>query len=148
MVTILDVSTTPKGEDPRGEIIAASITLKGRGVLGKVVYKGENESYRPGNCVKITSPEDTSKTLRIGSGEWFPDVSTNVEPDLEILLMLIRVIERQQLNILKSTIYCLALKRSTSSGGLYERIGCAGTGSLNVQSAFKKGGLDMAVTIA
>ncbi|OAK93459.1 HET-domain-containing protein [Phaeosphaeriaceae sp. SRC1lsM3a] len=146
LATLLSATTIPKGEDPCGEVVAGSIVLKGRCVSAKLVYEGVHESYRPGNCVEIALPEEHD-VLKIGTGEWVPDVSTNVGADSKILLMSIYKVERQTFDRVDSIVYLLAFRQKAGDDELYERVGCAGIGSVDVHAAFKQVEREMVVTV-
>jgi hypothetical protein len=42
-VTIVGATTKPKGPDPTGELHSGKLTIRGRGVLGRVVHPGPND---------------------------------------------------------------------------------------------------------
>jgi hypothetical protein len=144
MVEVLSASTTPVGDDPKGEITAGKIVLKGRCVTAKLVYEGTDELYRPGNCVEFEGPSDGAvKGLRVGPGDWFPDLGTNVGIDADVLVM--QLVEIQEAGV--ATIYFIAFTRKDGENGQYERVGCARTVKWDISSAFRSRGKEMVITV-
>ena len=144
VVSILDVSTTPAGEDPRGEVTAGTLVIKGRCVLANLVYEGTHELYRPGNCVKFQrGPDGVSEGPKVGPGDWFPDLAANVETDSEFLLM--QIVDMQEAT--HRIVYFLALRRKRGDDTVYERVGCARTDAPDVRLAFENWGKEMVITV-
>jgi hypothetical protein len=84
-VAVLRAYTTPAGEDPKGEITTGTVVIRGRWLDAKLVDRGGDVPYRLGNCVELACLTD--REMGVGPGEWFPDLSADVETDAEVLLM-------------------------------------------------------------
>jgi len=144
VASVLDVSTTPAGLDPRGEIVAGKLMLKGRRIPATMGYEGSHEHFRPANRVKLNNVAGgVFGTTQVGPGEWFPDISTNVDKEVDILL--IEMVEVHDAT--PTAIYFLGLKKVHNNGTVYERVGCARTDQSDVRLAFQEFGEEMVITI-
>jgi hypothetical protein len=142
--TILSASTTPVGQDPRGEILAGSITIRGCSILGKVLHEGSHEYYRPGNVVLLQASSDTTDNgPKVGAGMWYPDVVTHVETGSEVLLM--QIVELQDRG--DWITFFIAFRRKLGEEVLYERVGCARTELPGVRCAFRDFGQEMVIVV-
>jgi hypothetical protein len=142
--TILSASTTTIGQDPRGEISAGSITMRGCSIPGKVVYEGSNEYYRPGNLIELeASPAARNHGPKVGAGMWYPDVVANVDTGSEVLLM--QIVEMQDRG--GWITFSVAFRSKPGEEVLYERVGCARTEMPGVRCAFRDYGQEMVITV-
>jgi hypothetical protein len=142
--SIMEVSTTVAGQEPYGEVTAGKLVIKGPCLPARLVYRGSDKFYCPGNCVQLEGHTvEVSVRPYSGDREWFPDLSNNVEKDSEVLLMQMIKIQDTE----RCIVHFLALKMKHSDDTLYERVGCARTYSSEVLSAFRDQGQEKVVTI-
>jgi hypothetical protein len=138
--TVLAVSTTPAGQDSKGEIVAGHLVLRGRCVPATIGYEGSSEHFHPaGNTITFTSGPGPSRL----PGHWYSDVSTNTESGVEILLM-------EMVDLKNATLrpmYFLGFQKTPNRDSTYERVGLVVTDGLGLRPAFQQWGEEKVITV-
>lgn len=139
LASILHVSTTPAGADPKGEIVAGNLVIKGHCLSPTLVSNGNLMILRPREAVKVgIKPKATLER----TCSWWPDNQTEDERKSEVLFML--------MGESSGLVYFIGYRKKLDDC-VHERVGLALYHKLDMTSSeistFQSWGEEMVLTV-
>tara|TARA_R110002003_G_scaffold12_6_gene825 strand:+ start:12676 stop:13743 length:1068 start_codon:yes stop_codon:yes gene_type:complete len=135
-VTVVAVSTTPAGQDPKGEVTAGTLVLQGRGIRATLEDPSDGWPQRKIQLCPGGVPSEA--IFGQARDSWYPDVILQQNVDVVLFCMV-----KEKKNVLDF----LVLTKATGHTASYERVGLAMSFQEDVRSTFDRYSEEMTITV-